>query len=175
MSLCPKANLVVGVVVWALPRCFCFAVVLRRNANLAGGICGSSCFLVVGLCFVFFDVMICQFSRTNRVLVQIAFHCLRFCQDRAWCDIGQTREKTKKHVVLISANEANTEVRASRASCDEMSNRCLYMIHWRNGRNKQTRKPKPNQNKKRGQTNNQRAKSSNNKTKTKNTTVSGVH
>ena len=43
MSLCPKANLFVGVVVWALPRSFCFAVSLAKRKS-GWGICGSSWF-----------------------------------------------------------------------------------------------------------------------------------
>ena len=41
MSLCPTANLLVGVFVWALPRLlFALLFFLRRNANLAGGFAG---------------------------------------------------------------------------------------------------------------------------------------
>ena len=52
MSLCPKANPFVGVVVWALPRSFCFAVSLAKRKS-GRGICGSSWFLfgVFSCCF----------------------------------------------------------------------------------------------------------------------------
>ena len=43
MSLCPKANPFVGVVVWALPLFCCFAVSVAKRKS-GWGICGSSWF-----------------------------------------------------------------------------------------------------------------------------------
>ena len=67
---------------WALPlslllRC----LALWRNANLAGGFAGR--FWLWFLLFGLFLVMICRRFWTTRVLYTTAFHCLRYCKDRA--------------------------------------------------------------------------------------------
>ena len=94
MSLCHEANLVVCVAVWALPRCFCFAVFVAKRKNLAGGFAGCLGFLVVGCFFV--DVMICLLHGPIESLYKIAFHCLRFCQDRALVRHRPNRRKKRR-------------------------------------------------------------------------------
>ena len=74
LSLCPEANLFVGVVVWALPRCCCFA-------ESGWGICGSSWFVVCcGFALFCYDLPMCTDQSSP---CTTAFHRLCFNQDRA--------------------------------------------------------------------------------------------
>ena len=95
MSLCPMANPFVGVVVWALPRFLCVLLflLLRRNANLAGGFAGR--FGFGGL----FDLclMICPFHGPYVSLYKTAFPCLRYCKDRA---LVRHRPNRRKKMLL---------------------------------------------------------------------------
>ena len=80
MSLCPKANPFVGVVVWALPLFCCFAVSVAKRKS-GWGICGSSCFFLGSWCFVV--VMICLFCTGQWSPCTIFSHRLYLFQDRA--------------------------------------------------------------------------------------------